>query len=276
MLTAGIFQKLHLARFTANGAYLMDETGAEVLLPKRYLTDKMREGDTVEAFVFFDSEDRLVATTDKPFITLGKIAVLEVVAASSMGAFLDWGLPKDLFLPRSNYRGSLFVGDRVAVALEKDRVSGRLVATTKLGAYLSNDNITLQKGDKVDIIVTERTDRGFKVIVEGKHRGMIYDSQIFERIEPGDSLTGYVRQITELGRIDITVQKEGYDGVKDAADRLLNLLESRGGFLDVCDSSSPEKIANTTGMSKKLFKKAVGTLLKERKIEITDNGIKSL
>lgn len=274
MLTPGLFQKLHLARFTENGAYLMDETGAEVLLPRRYVTDSMREGDTVEAFVCFDSEDRPVATTHRPLLTLSQVGPLDVVAVSRIGVFLDWGLPKDLLLPRANYRGELRTGDTVVVALEADRVSGRLVATTKLGAYVSNREIKVCEGDKVEILVAQRSEGGFKVIVNGVNWGMIYDNQLFSPVRIGDRMTGYVGRITELGRIDILTRKEGYDGVREASDRLLEMMEDNGGSLLVCDSSSPETIAQTTGMSKKLFKKALGGLLREGIASVDDGGIR--
>lgn len=274
MLTPGLFQKLHLARFTENGAYLMDETGAEVLLPRRYVTDSMREGDTVEAFVCFDSEDRPVATTHRPLLTLSQVGPLDVVAVSRIGVFLDWGLPKDLLLPRANYRGELRTGDTVVVALEADRVSGRLVATTKLGAYVSNREIKVCEGDKVEILVAQRSEGGFKVIVNGVNWGMIYDNQLFSPVRIGDRMTGYVGRITELGRIDILTRKEGYDGVREASDRLLEMMEDNGGSLPVCDSSSPETIAQTTGMSKKLFKKALGGLLREGIASVDDGGIR--
>ncbi len=274
MLTPGLFQKLHLARFTENGASLMDETGAEVLLPRRYVTDAMREGDTVEAFVYFDSEDRPVATTQHPLLTLSQVGALDVVASSRIGVFLDWGLPKDLLLPRANYRGELRTGDTVVVAIEADRVSGRLVATTKLGAYVSNREIAVSEGDRVDILVAQRLDNGFRVIVNGVNWGMIYDNQLFAPVKIGDRMTGYVGRITELGRIDIMTRREGYDGVVEASERLLRMMEDNGGSLPVCDSSAPKIIADVTGMSKKLFKKALGGLLREGVAYSDDGGIK--
>lgn len=252
----------------------MDETGAEVLLPRRYVTDAMREGDTVEAFVYFDSEDRPVATTRRPFLTLSQVGALDVVASSRMGVFLDWGLPKDLLLPRANYRGELRVGDTVVVAVEADRVSGRLVATTKLGAYISNREIKVCEGDKVDILVAQRLDNGFRVVVDGVNWGMIYDNQLFSPVRIGDRMAGYVGRITELGRIDIMTRREGYDGVREASERLRQMLEKSGGRLPVCDASAPETIAEVTGMSKKLFKRALGGLLREGVASVDDGGIR--
>ncbi len=274
MLTPGLFQKLHLARFTENGAYLMDETGAEVLLPRRYVADTMREGDTVEAFVYFDSEDRPVATTRRPFLTLSQVAALEVVASSRIGVFLDWGLPKDLLLPRANYRGELRTGDTVVVALEADRVSGRLVATTKLAPYVSNRDIKVGEGQQVEILVAQRVDGGFKTVVDGVNWGMIYDNQLFSPVRIGDRMTGYVARITELGRIDIMTRREGYDGVREASERLVRLMEENGGSLPVCDGSAPEAVARETGMSKKLFKKALGGLLRDGRASVDDGGIR--
>ncbi|MDE7355188.1 MAG: hypothetical protein K2N21_00215 [Rikenellaceae bacterium] len=273
MATAGIVQKLHLTRFTENGAYLMDENGDEVLLPRRYVSDTMHEGDTVEAFVYFDSEDRMVATTERPKLTLSQVGALEVVSSSRMGVFLDWGLPKDLFMPRANYRGDLHTGDAVVVAIERDNVSGRLVATTKLGNYVSNNNILVEKGEQVEIAVAERLERGFRVVINGCNWGMIYDDQLSCPVRTGDTLQGYITRITELGRIDVMTRKSGYDGVREASDRLFGLLVKNGGSLMVHDGSSPEEIAAATGMSKKLFKRALGGLLKEGRVVCGDEQI---
>lgn len=274
MPTAGLIQKLHLTRFTENGAYLMDENGDEVLLPRRYLTDTMREGDTIEAFVYFDSEDRMVATTERPKLTLSQVGALEVVSSSRMGVFLDWGLPKDIFMPRANYRGDLRAGDAVVVAIERDNVSGRLVATTKLGNYVSNNNILVEKDQQVEIAVAERLERGFRVVIDGRNWGMIYDDQLSCRVRIGDTMQGYVSRITELGRIDVMTRKSGYDGVREASDELFRLLVKNGGSIEIHDGSSPEEIAAATGMSKKLFKKALGGLLKEGRVVLGEGRIR--
>ena len=273
MLTAGKIQTLHLTRFSDNGAYLMDEEMNEVLLPNRYVTEQMEEGDSIEVFIYHDSEDRLVASTEYPFAVVGDIAALEVVGTTPYGAFLDWGLPKDLFLPRANQLHKVASGDVCIVALYTDNVTGRIVATEKLNKFVSNDEITVVPGEEVKIIVARRNDNGYRVVVNGRHWGMIYFNQIFKEIEIGDTLTGFIQKITEDKRIDISLQRPGYDGVKESAGKLISLMERQGGVLALCDNSSPEEISEHTQMSKKVFKRAVGYLLKTGSIEQQDGYI---
>ncbi|MFI3267527.1 MAG: S1-like domain-containing RNA-binding protein [Rikenellaceae bacterium] len=274
MLKAGYIQKLHLTRFTDNGAYLMDEQMNEVLLPNRYLTKTMAEGDTVEVFVYHDSEDRLVASTDFPIIMCGEVDAVEVIDTSSFGVFLDWGLPKDLFMPKSNYTTRLYKGDVVVVAVYNDSVTGRVVATTRLHSFVNNDTIELNVGDKVRCVVAQENEVGYRVVLNDKNWGVIYHNQIFKPVEIGDSFYGWVTKITEDNRIDVSLQQVGYDGVVDTATQIVEHLKANGGGVKVTDRDTPEAIYAEFGMSKKLFKKSLGTLLKSGVVEQSEEGVK--
>lgn len=274
MLKAGYKQKLHLARFTENGAYLMDEELNEVLLPNRYLTKKMDIGDTVEAFVYHDSEDRIVASTEFPYIMCGEVEGLEVIDISSFGVFLDWGLPKDLFMPRSNCRTRYQKGDVVVVTAYNDNVTGRVVATTKLGAFVSNDTIEVSVGERVRVVVYSKNDVGFRVVVNDKNWGTLYDNQIFEQLELGDSFWGWVTKITPDARIDISMKQHGFDGVKDVASQIIEKLQkSEDRSIPLCDNSSPEDIYEALSMSKKVFKRSIGHLMKQGIVEQRDGKV---
>ena len=275
MLTAGSKYTLHLSRFTENGAYLMDEDMKEVLLPKRYVTPDMEEGDSIEVFIYHDSEDRLVATTDTPKIMAGGVASLEVVDITPYGAFLDWGLPKDLFLPKANQLERIEKGYWYVVTAYVDRITGRLVASSKLGQVVHNEEVVVKPGEKVNIIVAQRNEFGFRVVVNQRNWGMIYHNQIFKPVYIGDTMDAYVVRVTEDNRIDLSLQPAGFDGIKNSARQLLELMVAHGSTLSVCDHSTPEEIQKQTQMSKKTFKRAVGYLLKSGAIK-QENGYISL
>ena len=263
MLKAGRNYTLKVSRISEFGLYLQDEEGQEVLLPNRYtsLTDKV--GDEKEVFVYHDSEDRIVATTDRPLITANKVAYLKVVDKNIHGAFLDWGVSgKDLFLPNRNQQGGVLPGRSYIVWLYVDNITGRCVATMKLKPYIDNDIITVKPRQKVEALVASESPIGYRVIIDSRHWGMIYKNQIFQRISVGDCVEAYVRRITEDNRIDLSLRREGYDGVAASAESLYDLLKSQGGVLEVGDDSTPDEIHAATQMSKKVFKRAVGILLK--------------
>lgn len=262
MINAGVFNTLTIARATDNGLYLEDSNGSEVLLPNRYVPENYEIGDQIEVFIYFDSEDRIVATTDQPKILLGGIAVLEVVGTTRFGAFLDWGLPKDLFVPKSNQLTEMRNGEKYPVTMYVDNVTGRLVATTKINKLVNNEEITLRHKQKVDILLAQRRDRGFRVIINSRHWGMLYDNQIFTPMALGDRAQAYVYKIADDGRIDLSLQMQGFDQVKVATDAVLELLRENNGVLELGDKSDPEKVQLETGMSKKVFKRAVGFLLR--------------
>lgn len=273
MITAGTYHTLTVSRVSDHGLYLADEE-EEVLLPNRYVSMDDKVGDTKEVFVYHDSEDRLVATTEKPYATVGQAAFLKVVDKSVHGAFLDWGLTaKDLFLPNKNMSGRLEPGKHYVVYIYRDKVSGRAVATMMLRNHINNEELPLKKGDKVNILVAMRTEQGYRVVIDDRHWGMVYDNQIFSPIAVGDRAEAYVRRITEDNRVDLSLQQEGYDEVQASAVKLEILLREKGGFLPLHDRSEPGEITASTGMSKKVFKRTVGYLMKRGSIAMDDKGI---
>ena len=274
-MKVGRIQTLKVNRISDYGLYLADEEGNEVLLPNRYVSLNNAVGDEIEVFVYHDSEDRLVASTERPLITEGQVAALKVVDKSIHGAFLDWGLAgKDLFLPNRNQQGGVLPGRKYLVWMYIDNVTGRCVATQKLKAFIDNDVITVEPRQKVDIVVASESPIGYRAIINSRHWGMIYKNQIFQPIAIGDRLEGYVRRITEDNRIDLSLRREGYDGVASSADVLLKLVRDSGGELPIGDDSSPEEVHRLTQMSKKVFKRAVGMLMKSGDIIAEPQHIK--
>ena len=262
-MKVGHIQTLKVNRISDYGLYLVDDEGQEVLLPNRYVSLTNAIGDEIEVFVYHDSEDRLVATTDRPLITEGRAAYLKVVDKNIHGAFLDWGLKgKDLFLPNRNQQGGVLAGRSYIVWLYVDNITGRCVATMKLTPFIDNDIITVKPRQKVDILIASESPIGYRAIIDSRHWGMVYKNQIFQKVQIGDRFEGFVRRITDDNRIDLSLRQEGYDGVATSADDLLAILRDNGGVLPVGDDSSPEQVHAATQMSKKVFKRAVGMLLK--------------
>lgn len=274
MLQAGEYQTLRISRIADPGIYLTDEEGAEVLLPNRYVSLSDHVGDLVEVFVYHDSENRLIATREKPLAVVGEAAVLEAVDRNAHGVFLAWGITaKDLFMPNRNVPFEVQMGGHYLVYLYRDPLTGRVVATTKLGKYISNAEIGVRAHEQVDLLVARRMEMGYRVVINNCHWGMIYNDQIFSPIKVGDRLTGYVHRISAEGRIDVMLQQEGRQLRDSSAERLLKLLQKSGGRLPLDDNSSPEEIASLTGLSKKSFKKAVGALYRQRRISIGNGAI---
>lgn len=274
MLKSGEIQKLIVSRFTDNGAYLIDLEENEVLLPNRYVSEELAVGNEIEVFLYHDSEDRIVASTDLPFAIIGEVALLECVDISAFGAFLDWGLPKDLFIPLSNQTVNMEVGRWYLVYVYRDELTDRIVASAKLGRYISNENITVNVRDEVEIVVGHENEFGYRVVINNKHWGVIYHNQIFKEVKVGQILTGYITKVTPDNRIDVSLTPTGMAQVEDSSTRILELLNSNGGTLMLGDKSSPEEIYKITQMSKKMFKRGIGSLLKEGKVEISDLSVK--
>ncbi len=251
-----------------------NEEHDEVLLPNRYVSLTDKPGDRKEVFVYHDSEDRLVATTETPLLRVGEAGFLKVVDKTVHGAFLDWGLVgKDLFLPNRNQQGGILAGHSYVVYLYEDSVTERCVATNKLKAFIDNDQITVRPREEVGLLVASESPIGYRVIVNSRHWGMIYRDQIFRPVAVGDRLRGFVRRITEDNRIDVTLQQQGFAQVRDSAQTLLELLRQNGGHLPLNDDSDPEEVRRLTAMSKKTFKRSVGMLLKQGTVEMNDRGI---
>lgn len=274
MLRAGRMHTLTVSRISDYGLYLENEEHDEVLLPNRYVSLTDKPGDTKEVFVYHDSEDRLVATTETPLLKAGEAGYLKVVDKTVHGAFLDWGLTgKDLFLPNRNQQGGILAGHSYVVYLYEDSITGRCVATNKLKTFIDNDEITVRPHQEVDLLVASESPIGYRVIVDNRHWGMIYRNQIFREVAVGDRLRGYVRRITDDRRIDISLQQTGLAQVKDSAQTLLELLHANGGRLPLNDASDPAEVQRLTAMSKKVFKRSAGMLLKRGAIEMNERGI---
>ena len=274
-MRVGEIQTLKVNRISDYGLYLVDDQEQEVLLPNRFVSLSNAAGDEIEVFVYHDSEDRLVATTDRPLIVKGEVACLKVVDKNIHGAFLDWGLVgKDLFLPNRNQQGGVIPGRSYLVWLYVDNITGRCVATQKLKNYIDNDIITIKPRQKVSIVVASESPIGYRAIINNRHWGMIYKNQVFKPVKVGDKLEGFVKRITDDNRIDLMLREEGYKGVTDSADVLLQLLKVKGGVLEIGDKSSPELIHAETQMSKNQFKRAVGVLMKRGVVDVEEFEVK--
>ena len=275
MLRAGRIQKLTVSRISDYGLYLADEEQNEVLLPNRYISLTDKPGDEKEVFLYHDSEDRLVATTETPLLRGGEAGYLRVVDKTAHGAFLNWGLyGKDLFLPNRNQQGGIIAGRSYIVYLYEDSVTGRCVATCKLKSFINNDIITVAPRQEVDLLVASESPIGYRVIIKNRHWGMLYRNQLFRPIAVGDRTKGYVRKLTEDNRIDVSLQQEGFAQVKDSAEVLLQLVRDNGGFLPLNDDSAPEEVNRLTQTSKKVFKRSLGMLLKRGAVTVDEQGIK--
>ena len=275
MLRAGRIQKLTVSRISDYGLYLADEEQNEVLLPNRYISLTDKPGADKEVFLYHDSDDRLVATTETPLLRVGEAGYLRVVDKTAHGAFLDWGLyGKDLFLPNRNQQGGIIAGRSYIVYLYEDSVTGRCVATCKLKSFINNDIITVAPRQEVDLLVASESPIGYRVIINNRHWGMLYRNQLFRPIAVGDRTKGYVRKLTEDNRIDVSLQQEGFAQVKDSAEVLLQLVRDNGGFLPLNDDSAPEEVNRLTQTSKKVFKRSLGMLLKRGAVTVDEQGIK--
>lgn len=277
-MKTGQVQVLTVARISDYGLFLTDGEGAEVLLPNRFTRLDMKVGDEVEVFVYHDSEDRLVASTEKPLIKVGEVAALKVVDKTIHGAFLDWGLSgKQLFLPNRNQQGGVVAGQKTVVYMYIDDRTGRCVATNKIKPFIYNDDpLTVKVGDEVRVFVAFETPIGYRVVINNRHWAMIYKNQLFRPIAVGDSCRGWVRKITDDFRIDVSLQQTGLAEVENSVLRLEKLLTEHGGVLSVNDHSDPKAVAELTGMSKKVFKRALGMLLKQGRVRQTEHGIERI
>ncbi len=275
-MEAGKIESLIVSRFTDNGAYLMNTEEEEVLLPNRYVQEGAKVGDEVKVFLYHDSEDRIVASTDMPYAIVGEVSLLECVDVSGFGAFLDWGLPKDLFVPKANQGVFMEVGQWYLVYLYVDNITGRIVATSKLNRYINNDTIEVEPKQEVELVIGNRSDLGYRVVINNRNWGMIYHNQIFRDIELGDIVKGYIVRVTDDDRIDVSLTKLGVDQLDESATIIKELLDKRDGVINLGDKSTPEDIYSLTGVSKKMFKRGAGKLLKEGIIEIEDYKIKRI
>lgn len=273
MFEIGTYQKLEILRETDPGLYLGDGKGNEVLLPNKYIPENFEIGDGLEVFLYLDNEERPIATTLTPEVTLNSFGYLRCAEVSKHGAFMDWGLEKQLFVPFKEQARPMKEGNWYIIYLYLDDKTQRLVGSSKTRRFLQNDNLEVNKYDEVDILVSHITDQGANVIVNGIHKGLIYLEDIFEDIRTGDKMKGFVKKIRTDNKIDIVLQSPGFRSIEPNAAYILEELEAAGGYLPLHDKTDPDTIKNELGLSKKSFKKAIGTLYKEKKIVIKEDGI---
>jgi predicted RNA-binding protein (virulence factor B family) len=268
----GRYNRLKVSRKVDFGFYL-DDGREGILLPKRFAPHNLRIGDELEVFVYHDSDNRLVATTQKPNAVVGDIARMKVVAVTKMGAFLDWGLMKDLFVAKSQQLGGMREGGEYLVQLYLDDMTGRVAATEKIENRLSNDELTVKEKDIVDLVAYRQSELGYVMIINGRHTGLLHNNEIFTSLQPGDKHQGFVKTILPGNKIDVVLGKPGFQKVEDEAGKIIRLLEENNGYLPYHDKSDPQEIYDFFGMSKKTFKMTTGTLYKQQKIRFTQTGI---
>jgi hypothetical protein len=274
-MVLGEFNELEILRFTSVGIYLGDEN-QDVLLPQKCVQADWEVGDIITVFLYRDSEDRLIATTLQPNVTLNRFGYLKVNQVNHFGAFLDWGVEKDLMVPYREQRHKLVEGEQVLVYLFLDDATDRLVATTKYKKFFEEDTSIVELNVPVDIIIDDQTDLGVKVIVDDRFPGLIYHQDFNKRVLKGEITTGYVYNIREDGKLDVRLEPEGYGKIEPLSEELFDLIQRRGGVIHLHDKSSPEEIKRQVGMSKKNFKKAVGNLYKSKYIRLEEDSIHSL
>ncbi|WP_374286468.1 CvfB family protein [Pseudomonas fluvialis] len=276
MALIGRFNTLQVSKFTDFGLYLDVGADGEILLPKRYIPkqEALEVGDWLNVFVYLDSEDRVIATTQKPKVQVGGFASLKVVEINSVGLFLDWGLSKDLLLPHSEEKRPLQVGDYVLVHVYLDPRSRRITATARLDRFLDNSPATYQVGEQVELLIAERTDLGFKAIINERHWGLLHKNELFRFVRSGMRETGYIREVRDDGKINLSLQPVGAEQRDVLAERIVEALQAAGGFLPLSDKSPAELISQQFSVSKGNFKKAIGGLYKRGVILIGDDGIR--
>ncbi|MDA0176756.1 MULTISPECIES: CvfB family protein [Mesoflavibacter] len=273
MIQLGEYNTLEILRDTEPGLFLGDNEGNEVLLPNRYVPAQFNIGDQIEVFVYLDNEERIIATTTTPFIKNGEFAMLRCNEVSKYGAFLDFGLVKELFCPFKEQAFPMKKGGWYLVRCYIDEKTERLVASSKTNRFLDNTTLTVEQFEEVDLIASHPSDIGMNVIVNGKHLGLIYNDNIFQDISVGDKLKGIVKKIRPGNKLDIALGQIGYRNIEPNAKKILEELEDNSGFLALNDKSDPEVIKDILQMSKKSFKKAIGTLYKQKTILIKEDGI---
>lgn len=274
MAEIGKLNWLPVLRSTDFGLILDGGDLGEILMPHRYVSADSNPGDIVEVFLMLDSEDRLTAITDRPLAMVDEFALLRVVAVTGIGAFLDWGLPKDLFVPFREQKMPLREGQSVIVRIYLDELSGRIAASAKLDKFLDRGRPDYEPGEKVKLLICSQTDLGFKAIINNRNWGVIFHNEVFQTLEKGQHIEGYIKQIRPDGKIDLSIQKVDVNRFASLADQILDHLKEQGGFMPITDKSPPEEIYRLFGVSKKAYKRAIGGLYKKRLITFENRGTK--
>lgn len=274
MVEIGKINTLEVVRETDNGLYLDGEELGEILMPKKFVTDEVKIAGWADVFVYTDSEDRLVATTEKPYAKVGEFALMKVVAVSRFGAFLDWGLPKDLLVPFREQKADMLEGRSYIVYVFLDLQTKRIAASAKLDKFLDNTPPDYKMGDEVRVLIADETELGYKAIVNDEHWGMLYKNQVFKPLAIGQKMAAYIHKVRDDEKIDLLLEKPGYEKVDAISEKIIQVLKENRGFLAVSDKTSPEMIQAMFGISKKNFKKAIGGLYKKRIINFDSDGIR--
>lgn len=268
----GQYNTLKVSRKVDFGFYL-DDGGEGILLPKRFAPRTLRIGDELSVFVYHDSDNRLIATTQKANATVGEIVKMKAVSVTGLGAFLDWGLMKDLFVPKSKQLSGMHEGAEYLVKLYIDEQTGRVAASEKIESLLSNDELTVKEKDIVDLLVYRQSELGYVMIINNQHTGILHSNEVFASLHIGDKMKGFIKTIRPDNKIDVVLGKPGFQKVEDESEKILRLLQENDGYLPYHDKSVPQEIYNFFGMSKKTFKMTTGTLYKQQKIAFTKTGI---
>ena len=270
----GDYNRLTIVKEVDFGMYLDGGDEGEILLPKRYVPENCKPGDELEVFLYLDQDERLIATTQQPLAKVGEFACLEVAWVNQYGAFLNWGLMKDLFCPFHEQKQRMEIGNRYVVAVFIDEESYRIAASAKVEHFFATNFPPYQPGEKVDLLVWQTTDLGFKVIIDNAYPGLVYRSQVFKSIRIGDSLQGYIMGVRPDGKIDVSLQPHGRQQTTDFAETLLQYLRDHDGFCELGDKSDAQDIKHRFEVSKKVYKKAIGDLYRRRLITLEDAGIR--
>lgn len=273
MINIGQYNKLKILRETSVGLFLGSNDGEDILLPNKYVPENFDIGDEIEVFCYLDHDERPVATTLKPYITLNHFSLLQVKEVNQIGAFLDWGLEKHLFVPFREQARKMETGKRYLVYMYLDEETGRLVGSSKTNRFIDNSELAVHEAEEVNLIISRYTDLGVEVIINEKHKGLIYNNELFRKVNLGEKLKGYIKKIRPGNKLDISLQQSGYKNIEPSAERILDVLRSENGFLRLNDKSSPDEITNLLQMSKKTFKKALGNLYKQKLVLIKEDGI---
>ncbi len=273
MFKIGDYNKLKIDRLTSVGFYLTDGEGNDVLLPNKYIKSDFNIGDFITVFLYKDYEQRWIATTLKPWIKINEFASLRVRSVTGTGAFLECGLEKDIFVPHREQSIKMQEGYRYVVFLYEDKQTSRLVASSKINKFLNNDELDIEPGDEVDLLVFETTPLGFNAIINQRYKGLMYHDEIFQEVKVGMKLKGFIKNIREDNTVDISLQAKGMKRLEEGAEIILNYLKSHKGILHLTDNSSPEEIVSVLKMSKKNFKKSVGILFKQKLVLLNEKNI---
>ncbi|ELB2049139.1 GntR family transcriptional regulator [Vibrio parahaemolyticus] len=275
MIKIGQINSLEVIKKADFGVFLDGDDYGSVLLPNKHVPEGTELGDHIEVFLYFDSESQLAATIDKPIAQVGEWGLMKIEGINQTGAFVNWGIKeKDLLIPFSEQRARFTAGQNILVYVYTDKASGRIVGTTKFNKWLDKTPANYEVNEEVDLIIAERSQLGYKAIVNGKHWGMIFPSDVFGKLFIGKKLKGYIKQVREDGKIDLSLQKVGVAKMDDLSSKIIDLLEKKGGFLPLNDKSSPEAIFDAFRTSKGTYKKTIGSLYKQGKIVIEKDGIR--